>query len=398
MTSLDPPDAFPFHTSELDSVVEAVDRIVTGKTGKHLNTLQVTILRGAWMGHTYDSIAQTTRWSEAHVKAIGADLWELMSEVLAEPINRKNFRATAERRREHLGLASPPDSLPVAVFSRETPLALPLAEFLGGPIDLASPLYCDRPPVESRCYTAIEQPGVLLRICAPHQMGKTSLLYRVLTHGEKLRYKTIRLNLQLVDPDIMQNLDRFLRWFCGRVTQKLSLPSKLADYWDEVFGSKTSCKDYFENYLLPQCPSPLVLALDDVDTLFAYPDTADGFFAVLRTWYEEAKHNELWQILRLILVHSTDTHGHLCVNQSPFHVGACVELPEFNAEQVQTLAHWHGLVWSSAEVDQLMRQVGGHPYKVRLALYHIAQSGIALNDFLAINLADINSFSAHLPR
>ena len=51
-----------------------------------------------------------------------------------------------------------------------------------------------------------------------------------------------------------------------------------------------------------------MLALDEVDAVFPYPDIADNFFALLRAWYEEAKTNEVWQNLRLVLVHSTDAY------------------------------------------------------------------------------------------
>jgi diguanylate cyclase (GGDEF)-like protein len=43
------------------------------------------------------------------------------------------------------------------------------------------------------------------------------------------------------------------------------------------------------------------------------------------------------------------------------------------AEQVQDLARRHGLNWSdSYPIEQLMNMVGGHPYLVHLALYHLA--------------------------
>lgn len=229
-------------------------------------------------------------------------------------------------------------------------------------------------------------------------MGKTSLLTRILNHSKQQRYSTVLLNLQLVDSDILQDLDRFLQWFCARVTHALKLPLQLADYWDDIFGSKTSCKDYFENYLLPQCQQPLVLALDEVDTLFAYPVTADGFFALLRAWYEDAKNSELWQTLRLILVHSTEAYVPLQINQSPFNVGIPIELPEFNSNQVKTLADRHGLNWTNTEVEQLRFQVGGHPYLVRVALYHIVHTPMTLHELLDSALTTSSPFYHHLQR
>ncbi|MEO0490640.1 MAG: AAA-like domain-containing protein, partial [Cyanobacteria bacterium J06659_2] len=63
-----------------------------------------------------------------------------------------------------------------------------------------------------------------------------------------------------------------------------------------------------------------------------------------------------------------------------------VELPEFTHDQVQILAQRHGLTWSNetetAAVNALMTMVGGYPYLVRLALYHLAQGNQTLASLL----------------
>jgi hypothetical protein len=38
----------------------------------------------------------------------------------------------------------------------------------------------ERPPVEANCYQEIVKPGALIRVKAPRQMGKTSLMQRIL--------------------------------------------------------------------------------------------------------------------------------------------------------------------------------------------------------------------------
>jgi hypothetical protein len=377
---------------DLESAVAVIDWLVVVRTGKHLSTLQMAIIQGVWNGGTYEEISAVTRWSEPHIKAVGAALWELMSEILNERVGKKNFCSVMERCYKDLS------ALKSAQSSNRATSALQPLEFPDGPVKLTSTLYCDRPPIESDCYEAIVQPGSLLRIRAPRQMGKTSLLTRILNHSEQHGYSTILLNLQLVDSTILQDLDRFLQWFCARVTHALKLPLQLADYWHDIFGSKTSCKDYFENYLLPQCQQPLVLALDEIDTLFTYPVTADGFFALLRAWYEDAKNSELWQTLRLILVHSTEAYVPLQINQSPFNVGIPIELPEFNGNQVKTLAARHRLNWINAEVEQLMFHVGGHPYLVRVALYHIIHTPMTVEELFDSALTTSSPFYHHLQR
>ena len=41
---------------------------------------------------------------------------------------------------------------------------------------------------------------------------------------------------------------------------------------------------YFEDYLLPEIDTPLVLGMDEVDRVFQYTDIVDDFFGLLRAW------------------------------------------------------------------------------------------------------------------
>ena len=42
------------------------------------------------------------------------------------------------------------------------------------------------------------------------------------------------------------------------------------------------------NFTLEQLETDLVLRLDEIDTVFNYPDLAEDFLALLREWHEEA--------------------------------------------------------------------------------------------------------------
>ena len=284
------------------------------------------------------------------------------------------------------------------ISSDEIPLPAAEPELPGGQVDVASQFYVERPPIEERCYQTIVQPSALIRIKAPRQMGKTSLMARILHHGARQGYCTVPLTFQLVDKGVFANLDKFLKWFCAYVGRELHLPNQLDDYWDEIFGSKVNCKDYFEKYILPQIDSPLILGLDEIDRVFQYPDIAEDFLGLLRAWHEESKRRDIWKKLRLIVVHSTEVYIPMNINQSPFNVGLPVDLPEFNSQQIQDLAARHNLNWSEAEVEKLMTIVGGHPYLVRVALYHISRSDLTLDELKETAIADAGIYSDHLRR
>ncbi|MBP5972368.1 AAA-like domain-containing protein [Brasilonema sp. CT11] len=267
-----------------------------------------------------------------------------------------------------------------------------------GQVSLQSAFYVERPPTEADCYETILQPGALIRIKAPRQMGKTSLLTRVLDHGKQHGCQTAYLNFQSADAEFFTSLDKFLQWFCGSIAQNFELENKLTEYWQGVLGSKDKCTNYFQRYLLSEIHSPIVLGLDEVDQVFQYPQVASEFFGLLRAWHETSKNNENWKKLRLVIVHSKEVYIPLNINQSPFNVGLPIELPEFNSSQVQDLVQRDKLNWTQEEINQLMAMLGGHPYLVRKALHEIARDRISLSQLLKIAPTEEGFYNDHLRR
>lgn len=267
-----------------------------------------------------------------------------------------------------------------------------------GQVPLESPLYVERPPIESRCYEAIVKPGALIRIKAPRQMGKSSLMLRVLNHAAEQGYQTAPLNFQLVDRESLSSLDLFLQWFCNSITWELNLDDRLTDYWKGAFSPKNKCTNYFQRYLLPELQRPVVLCLDEVDQVFEYPTIATDFFGMLRAWHEDAKIKPIWKNLRLVIVHSKEVYIPLNINQSPFNVGVPIELPQLTQPQVFDLVKRHQLDESEAIVDRLMAMVGGHPYLVRAALYQVARGETSLEHLLHLAPTEGGLYGEHLRR
>ncbi|MCL1466997.1 NB-ARC domain-containing protein [Argonema galeatum] len=78
-------------------VLQFADELVFAQTGKHLDDIQETVIKGVWQGETYDKIAEQCNRSESHVRDIGYKLWQVFSEQLDEDINKRNFRSTFKR-------------------------------------------------------------------------------------------------------------------------------------------------------------------------------------------------------------------------------------------------------------------------------------------------------------
>ncbi|NMF58283.1 AAA-like domain-containing protein [Pseudanabaena yagii] len=267
-----------------------------------------------------------------------------------------------------------------------------------GQVATNSIFYVNRPPVEQDCYEAIEKNGALIRIKAPRQMGKSSLMCKILHYANQKGCQAVSLNFQSADSSVFADLDKFLRWFCANVGRQLKLKTKISDSWDDIFGSKDNCTAYFEDFVLPNIDGALALSLDEVDLIFQYRVIAEDFFGLLRAWHEAAKSDDLWKRLRLIVVHSQEVYIPLNINQSPFNVGLPIELREFSQAQVSDLVDRHRLDWTDAQIEKLMAMLGGHPYLVRVALYYIARNSANLDYMLSTAPTEAGIYSDHLRR
>jgi AAA-like domain len=384
----------------LDSLIEIVNCKLIESQNRPFNSTEVLIFRGIWQYQTYGKIAEDGGYSAGYLtNVVAPELFQRLSNLIGQRITKKNCRMLLEsyavvqtasvmkaQRQQFKGLSSE--------TSQECSPRYP-----SGAVPSNSPIYVERSPIEEQVYAEIRKPGALVRIKAPREMGKTSLLLRTLEYAEHQGYLTISLNLEQTDQAILSDLNRFLRWLCANISNQLELEPKLDEYWDEDIGSKVSCSLYVRNYLLEQIDYPLVLALDEVHQIFEYPQVAKDFLPLLRSWYEEAKRLAIWQKLRLIIVHSTDIYVPLQLQQSPFNVGLPIQLTCFNLEQVQQLAQQYGIDWTNGdEAQQLIDMVGGHPALLNIALYNLNHREVSLQQLLEFAASSTGIYYHHLQR
>ena len=372
------------------TVDEVID-LLKARLPESLTPLQEVVLRSTWEGKTYADMAAQTNYVKEYLSRTASELWSNLSDYWGEPIGKHNFRRVFESRP-----LSREQQQSLLEFRRQSTTSG--GEFPGGVVPLSSKFYIERPPIESLADEEVTKPGSIIRIRAPWKMGKTSLMLRILAHAQAQKYQTVTIDFQQAEKAVFSDIDKFFRWFSTNISRKLQLEPKLDEYWDEDMGSKVSCTIYFEAYVLEQIKSPLVLGLNEVNRVFDYPEIAEEFFSLLRSWYEQATTIKIWQKLRLVLTYSTEVYIQLQLNQSPFNVGLPLKLPPFTPEQVMALAHRHGLEWTSTQNKQLMGMVGGHPYLVQLAFYYMCHRELMLKQLLLEAATESGIYSDQLRR
>ncbi len=234
--------------------------------------------------------------------------------------------------------------------------------------------YINRPPVEENCFQAIEQEGALLRIKAPEKMGKSLLMNQIFAYvASQKQYRTAYFDLLEPEEAIIADLDKLLRCFCSTVSLDLGLPDQVEQFWSKNRAKTLKCRTYFEEQILKNLETPLVLGLDNVDRLFQtkFHSIASDFFGMLRAWWGNGQRLEKWKKLRFVMVYATESLPDFGPYQSPFNVGKEIKLPDFKAQQIEELAGLYSLNWQADYTQQLMAMVNGHPHLVHQAIEHL---------------------------
>ena len=415
-------------------VIETIEQSLLKRT---LNSLEAFTLTQSWQGHGYEHIAKEAGYSMDYVKQVGSLLWSDLSQSIGQTITKKNLRLTLEplidqltanpeesASRDSPSLTGFSDSAPIPSKSESqgdpaSPEALPpvatpsfsqaadpsgvqqdsFSHFPSGPLPLQSSLYIERPPMEAIAYDELHRVGCLLRIKAPRRMGKSSLLNRLMAHAQQEGYRTVTLDCQEASENILASTEQFLRWFCFYLAQALNIETPVGDRWIPEMGSKVNCKRYVEKSILESLDAPLVIAINELNCIFEYPNIARDFLPMLRFWHEQSKDHLLWQKLRLILVYATDIYTPLQLKKSPFNVGIPIRLLPFTTEQIWTLATRYGLDWAEHHVEDLMtlhQVIDGHPYLASLAFYYLCQGELSLSELLTTAATPNGIYRNHL--
>jgi len=386
---------------DINTLYDRLNGELSARQNRPLTPAETVLLRGIWQNQTYSQIAEEVGYSPGYLtNVVAPELLHRLSDLIGQRLTKKNCRMLLEAyatAQSHSQPQAQPQSQLASPTSHSSGSSLPT--FPSGPLAIDSPFYIPRPPVEAQVCSEICKPGALVRVKAAKEMGKTSLLLRVLHHAQQQNYHTVYVNLEQLDQAICADLNRFLRSVCASITRQLHLEPKLNDYWDEDMGSKVSCTLYLRQYLLEHLKTPLVLVFDELNQIFEYSHVAKDVLPLLRSWYEEAKRVPIWQNLRLIIAHSTEVYVPLQLHQSPFNVGLATHLVGFTLEQVQQLAQCYELDWSDGELaNQLMAIVGGHPALIHMALYHLSRGEYTLSQLLEVASTYTGIYYHHLQR
>ncbi len=219
------------------------------------------------------------------------------------------------------------------------------------------------------------------------QMGKSSLrvqtTYRLQAQGVRCGVIDITaIGTQEVLPE---------QWYgsiVGFLAKKFQLDVNLLSWWKQrdhlSFVNRLS--EFFDTVLLPQIAEPIVIFIDEIDSVLSLKFSTDDFFALIRACYN--RRAEQWEYRRLTFaLFGVATPADLISDstRTPFNIGQAIELRGFQLTEATPLLSGlaETVIDSKTALQRILYWTGGQPFLTQKLCQLVVQFGGKDNSALA---------------
>ncbi|MDJ0729412.1 MAG: AAA-like domain-containing protein [Crocosphaera sp.] len=238
---------------------------------------------------------------------------------------------------------------------------------VGGSLRINAPSYVVRHG-DSQLYQALLG-GEFSYVLNTRQMGKSSLRVRIKNRLQQQGYRCASLDLTSIGSETTTPI----QWYKGVIWElwrgfNLIGKVNLKAWWSEQadFSPIQRLDHFIQDILLKSIPSqPIVIFIDEIDSVLGLPFAVDDFWALIRFCYNQRAENRDYHRLTFALFGvATPSELIQAKERTPFNIGTAIELRGFQPHEIKPLIG--GLKGSFTYVQDILEEIlywtGGQPF------------------------------------
>lgn len=247
--------------------------------------------------------------------------------------------------------------------------------------------YIQRTVLEQDALIRLGQSAMPAVLRGPQLFGKTLMMQHLLAELRRRAVapgqppmRIVELDLRLIDDGAWTSVDGFFQELARRLVAALGEPLALVDEaWQEPVTPSIRLRGLIVQLLADRAEANerLVLAIDHADQVCertAQDSTLpNDFFGLLRGLCDHArshKQHPLTRLRLLVAIASSPAYLLRTADQSLFYFADDIHLQDLSRDEMAELGRRYGVSCVEDDLRALEDRVGGHPYLVRLVLYH----------------------------